>query len=263
MKYEVAIPSYRRPEAVRKKTLKFLRDMEVPKDRIRVFVANDQEAETYRASGVEDDCSELVVGVKGQAAVRNFIQTWYPEGTPLLYVDDDLHGILRYRSNWKTKGEARFSYLSPSEFRHLVSQGFDATRATGLRLWGVHSTRNPMFMADKPSTTLKHIPGGFYGIRVSHDLEKYGGEFDERNDYERTLKYFVADGGVFRWNHVTMDTVVYSGAGGLQGLRTPESSHYYAQLLVQRFPGLAQINSKRTTADRAEIRLVHPRGKRR
>jgi hypothetical protein len=263
VKYEVAVPSYRRPETIRKKTLKFLQEMEVPKDRIRVFVADAEEARAYREAGAQDDCAELVIGVKGQAAVRNFIQTWYPEDTPVLHVDDDLRGILAYRSNWKAKGEARFSYLTPAEFRALVSQGFEATRMSGLRLWGVHSTRNPMFMSDKPSTTLKHIPGGFYGIWISHDLEKYGGTIDERNDYERSLKYFVADGGVFRWNHVTMDTVVYAGEGGLQGLRTPETSHHYANLLVQRFPGLAKINPKRTTPERAEIRLVHPRRRRR
>ena len=43
--YEIAIPSYKRPETLRDKTLTILKAYRIPADRITVFVANkEQEA---------------------------------------------------------------------------------------------------------------------------------------------------------------------------------------------------------------------------
>ena len=255
MKYEVAIPSYRRPQTVVEKTLTELRRLEVPKDCIRIFVADDAEAEEYDRSVPRDWYKELVVGVKGMAAIRNFIQTWYPEGTPLLYVDDDIRSVLFYRSKKATEPG------TPEEFERMVVGGFRQTRSLGFKLWGIMAGKNPFWMSETPSTNLKFICGDLYGIWVTHDLEKYGVNVDDKEDYERSIKYFLADGGVFRWNHVACETAFYLEPGGMQEDRTLETIRQGAEYIVSKYPGLARMNPHRK-GPRAEIRLVPPRKRR-
>ena len=48
--YIVAIPSYKRAETLRDKTLKVLQEHKIPADRIHVFVATPEEKERYAAT---------------------------------------------------------------------------------------------------------------------------------------------------------------------------------------------------------------------
>ena len=41
--YEIAIPSYKRPETIKKKTLKVLEGHNIPPEKINIFVANEEE----------------------------------------------------------------------------------------------------------------------------------------------------------------------------------------------------------------------------
>ena len=45
MDYKIAIPSYKRPETIKNKTLKLLSKYNIDKKKVTVFVANDKEKE--------------------------------------------------------------------------------------------------------------------------------------------------------------------------------------------------------------------------
>jgi len=63
MDYVVAVPSYRRAEICKNQTLTVLEKLGVTKDKIYIFVANEEEEATYRA--VLGDDYTIIVGVRG------------------------------------------------------------------------------------------------------------------------------------------------------------------------------------------------------
>jgi cellulose synthase/poly-beta-1,6-N-acetylglucosamine synthase-like glycosyltransferase len=71
--YIIAIPSYKRAEILKEKTLTTLHKYKIPKEKIYVFVANKEEHDIYKESLDPSTYGHLVIGVPGLAAVRNFI----------------------------------------------------------------------------------------------------------------------------------------------------------------------------------------------
>jgi len=84
--YEIAIPSYKRPETIKKKTLKVLESYNIEPSKITIFVADENEYEAYKFSLKDTPYQNIVVGVPTIGAQRNFIERYYPEGTYLIEV---------------------------------------------------------------------------------------------------------------------------------------------------------------------------------
>ena len=91
--YRVAIPSYKRAEILKNKTLKVLSESNVPSEKIDVFVADEKEKELYEKTLEPGTYSKIIVGQKGMRAIRNFIQDYYPEGQRIVNLDDDVEKI--------------------------------------------------------------------------------------------------------------------------------------------------------------------------
>ena len=92
--YQIAIPSYKRSETIKKKTLKVLAEYDIPPERVTVFVANEEELEAYTKSLSEHQYGgNIVVGVPTIGKQRNFIEKYYPEGTRLMMFDDDIKRV--------------------------------------------------------------------------------------------------------------------------------------------------------------------------
>ena len=70
MKYEIAIPSYKRPETIKQKTLKLLEKYSIDKNKITIFVANKKEYKDYFESLGMD--YKIVIGVHTIGMQRNF-----------------------------------------------------------------------------------------------------------------------------------------------------------------------------------------------
>ena len=81
MDYQIAIPSYKRPETIKKKTLKVLESYNIDPSRITIFVADENELVSYKKSLEDTPYKNIVVGVHTIGAQRNFIEKYYPEGT--------------------------------------------------------------------------------------------------------------------------------------------------------------------------------------
>ena len=73
MDYTIVIPSYKRAELCRDKTLAVLHRYKIPKEQIVVVVANKEEKETYEEILDPKTYKEILVGVPGLANVRNWI----------------------------------------------------------------------------------------------------------------------------------------------------------------------------------------------
>ena len=88
--YQIAIPTYGRPDGVKKLTLNYLENTDVDLSRVTLFVANDAEKEKYQSS---NPTYNIVVGEKGLTNQRHFISNHYDKGTAVFSFDDDVSAV--------------------------------------------------------------------------------------------------------------------------------------------------------------------------
>ena len=83
---------------------------------------------------------------------------------------------------------------------------------------GVYASRNPYYMKNNISTDLKYIVGAFCFF-IYDKSQKMNPIFDLCEDNARTKKSFIKDGGVLRYNYITIKTSYYTSEGGLADYR--------------------------------------------
>ena len=139
--YQIAVPSYKRQNTLITQTLATLKRYGTDMSRVTVFVADHQEELIYRTAmeAVGWDDVKIVVGVLKLGRQRQFIDQYYPKGTRLVSIDDDLADLV-VRIN-----EKKMEPLNMS-FDELVKIGFDLCEKYGAKLWSVYPVANAMFM---------------------------------------------------------------------------------------------------------------------
>jgi hypothetical protein len=100
------------------------------------------------------------------------------------------------------------------------------------------------------STDLKYIIGFCYGVINKKNLKV---TIDDKEDYERTLLYYLTDNKVVRFNNVTCLTRCYKkNSGGMNDLeRTHERIFNSANYLQTKYPDLCKLrlSKSRGTAE--------------
>jgi len=239
--YVVCIPSYKRAELCNEKTLSTLNKMKIPSDKIYVYVANNEECEQYKEVLNPKLYNKLVTGIKGLVPQRQFIMEQWPEGKHIVFFDDDVASIDLKMSKFKSKSLDFF-------FR----EAFNECKKQKSYIWGVYPVFNPFFRKarEEISTCLNYIVGAFYGIinrpnlkSIQLTLTKENGQ---KEDVERTIKYFVEDGIVVRFNRVGFVTKYYGKEGGLGTFDARLKPMLEAsQKLKKEFPEYGEISTKK------------------
>ena len=246
--YIVAIPSYKRAETLRDKTLATLKEHRIPAERIHVFVATPEEKQRYEATLEAGTYGKLIVAIPGMAAVRNFITGHYPIGQRIVNIDDDIKGFLEFSET------ARRHEMPLRNLDGFIRRAFAESQKTGFRLWGIYPVPNGFFMrAGEPSIDLKYIIGAFWGI-TNPGIDVLKVTIDDKEDYLRSLIMYVADGGVLRFRDVAPKTAYYKEAGGMQEERTKNRVTKSAEALHRAFPDLTKLNATKKSGF-LELRL--------
>lgn len=239
----IAIPSYNRPDTIGKQTLKFLKDGGVAKDNIYVFVANKAEANRYETSIPKDLYGKIVVGKMGISFQRTFIATYFPIGQYVVSIDDDVD---------------RLEMLSGEKLVKITDvNGFflDAHQALikeNLFIWGLYPVRNAFFMQKGCSTNLKFIMGGLNGFINRRVVPS--GKIAEKEDCELSILYFLKDGGMLRYNDVTIKTKKHA-RGGLGKLdQRFDANEKASKYLKRKYPDLITIFHRKNGM--AEVRFA-------
>jgi hypothetical protein len=240
--YIVAIPSYKRAELCAAKTLAMLKKNHVTKDKINVYVANDEEYKTYKETLDPSTYGKLIVGVKGLVPQRQFIMDHQPTNKHIVFFDDDVESVDLSLS--KFKGES---------LDHFFQEAFKTTKEHGAYMWGVYPVFNPYFRTARKEVTtcLTYIVGAFYGVINRPDNKNLKltltAENGQKEDVERTIKYFKEDGVVIRFNRVGFITKYYGKTGGLgtfdERLKPMKDA---SDLLKKTYPEYGDVVSKKT-----------------
>lgn len=237
MDFVIAIPSLGRYESLPEKTIRVLQEYQIPSEKIFVFCVSEEE-QFYKPALPEG--VTLVVGVKGLVNQREYIHNYFPVGTNILFLDDDITGLI---------GLDKKPIPSLSD---LIQTGFKVCRDSGSRLWGIYPVSNPFFMDQTVSKSLKYIVGCFYGCVNTIDRPVI--PLDQKEDFYRSCAYYKADGVVVRVNYVAVKTTYYKGKGGLVASRTIENNLEGAKRVCADFPDMATLWTRKTTGY-AEVRL--------
>lgn len=246
MDYQIAIPSYKRPETIKKKTLKVLETHNIDPNRVTIFVANGEELEAYTNSLLGTPYQKLVVGVPTIGAQRNFIERYYPEGTRLMMFDDDVEEVQRKISEQK---------LGPIDNleEEIIFKGFEECEKANAKTFGIYAASNAYFMKDRVYTKLCYIIASMFGVIVEHsdDLVRVT---NHGEDYEYSIRQYIRNGAVVRFDNYTVKSNYYKEDGGLQTIRTKEYVYNSIKQIADMYPDYCTMYIRESTGN-AELRL--------
>ncbi|MBM4469909.1 hypothetical protein GS982_20145 [Rhodococcus hoagii] len=253
-KYQVAIPSFQRAEGIAKKTLPFLLNGGVDPARITIYLHdNDPQLEQYQALAEQHGVTVKATAMRGITPQRTFITNDYPEGTPLVCIDDDVTDVME-ALDAKT--------LRPvQDVDGLFTMMFRETAARDLYLWGLAPVINAFYM--KPgriSEGLKFLIFSLFGcyVRPGHPVNEFTVPY--KDEHEMSLRAWWWDGAVVRHDGMSAKANFYTDPGGCQAetstKRTPEKVAYSVAELQRQWPGLVRINDRKKDTGYVEITLT-------
>jgi hypothetical protein len=253
--YVIVIPSYKRVEALRDKSLKLLKEYGIEPERIYVFVANKDEEKVYKEGLTPGTYGKIVVGVPKIGPQRNFISNYFPVGKPIVQMDDDISELIEFSEGAK-RHETKLKSL-----KDLIHRGFDECRKGGASLWGIYPVANGYFMKKGHTTDLKFVIGCFNGCFNPGTKGPKGVKLElemDKEDYERSIRFYLRDGAVIRFRDVAPKTAYYTEKGGNQEYRTMKTVMEGTKKIVKMFPKLCTMNLTKKSGY-PEVRLKDKR----
>jgi hypothetical protein len=242
--YVVCKPSYQLAKLCNEKTLATLKHHRVPASKIYVYVANQEEHDEYK--GILDPAlyHKLVIGKKGIVEQRRFIKENWPTGKHIVSFDDDVAKI-----DMSLSGLFRGKTLD-----YFIQRAFQECKKQKAFIWGVYPVYNPFFRKGRPeiSTCLTDIVGCIYGYINRPTVKalntpltaKFGGQ---KEDVELSIKYFIHDGIVLRFNRIGFETKYYGTSGGLGRFNDRLKPMLEASKVLKReFPEYGEIGTRKS-----------------
>lgn len=258
MSYVVCVPSYRRSKICNERTLSTLRRFNIPNKCVNVFVI-DGDFEDYKRDLDKSLYNKLIVGVKGLVNQREFIENMYEEGQRIVFFDDDVSDIDLSMS-------PRFRGKPLNEF---FKSAFDECARNDIYIWGVYPVYNPFFRKDRPevSNGLKFIVGCFYGIINRPKLKEIQltitKKNDQKEDSERSLRYYDYDGNTIRFDKIGFVTKFYGREGGLGRFEERLKPQEIATTkLLKKFPNYGSLLVRKNNVHEFRFKRLGPKTKR-
>lgn len=237
MDYIVCIPSYKRAKICNDKTLNTLRSLDPAK--IYVYVADEAEYDVYKSVLDSTAYNELRIGVKGLVQQRQLMSEQWPLNQHIVFLDDDVESIDLSISPFTSLDE-------------LIKHAFSECIKQKAYIWGVYPVYNPFFRKARPevSTGLNYIIGAFYGIINRPTCREIKWTLSQDNpmkeDVERTLKYFLLDGIMLRFNKIGFRTKYYGKEGGLGNFKDRlEPARLASEKLKELYPEYGNIRTRK------------------
>jgi hypothetical protein len=229
MDYKVVICSYKRQDTILKKSLAILEHYGIPKNKIFLFVSAD-EVEIYRRALPD---YTVCLGALGLSANRNAVKDFFGEGDLLFFMDDDIKGYMEYAEDGSKK--------KLEDLDAFIQRGFQEATNRGASLWGLYPVANNKWLKKTISEGLVFCYGCSYGLINRKDITS---DYCFKEDFERTLKFYLRDKIVIRLNWVAPIQTYCKGTGGLNESRTLEKERLGCRRLKELYGGLVCFDDK-------------------
>ena len=230
MDYIIAIPSYKRAKELNNKTLITLKEGGIPPEKINIFVASASEEVVYKHILNKENYNKIIVGELGIRNQRIFISKYFPEYTHIVSCDDDIESFSEL-----DKTQARKNLKKIVDLNKLFDNTFELLRTENLYLAGFPGHSNVYWLNPGYSTNLKFVIGVCHLYINRHDTDLYPNiESESKEDYEQSIKFYLKDKGVIRYNDICFKTK-YNQPGGL-GVDRFERNKNAQEYLCKTYP---------------------------
>ena len=252
--YQIAVPSFKRVGVLIKGTLPCLKRHGANFKNLTIFVADEKELETYKSGlGLLGLNLRIIVGKPGIGKQRVFINNYYPKGTRVLSLDDDIFSL--HLQDGKRLKDCDWS------LDKIAFKGVDACEKTGARMWGINPVFNGFFLKSTTTIGLRYICANFFGS-YSHD-PVWGCDrldFSSGEDFESSLLSFKRYKGVVRLDGICPKTK-YFAEGGIRaelGGKIERDVDHLKQLkgIVSRHPSHAKLYFKNGNVPNIRLKTV-------
>jgi len=232
---QIAVPSFRRFERFVESTYALLKRHDLL-DISTVFI-NQEDYDTYSAL---KDIKIVVKDTKTLQERRDYIYAYYPTGTHIVQLDDDIKSIIGM-----DKKEV-------ASFKSLLETGFSLCEKEGCRFWGLYPVANPFYMKEGYTTKLAYIGGVCLGFVKKGDYAS--GLFTAKSDFYWSCWYYTKDSKIVRINQYAPVCNYYTAKGGRSDERRRQDELEGAKIVVRDFPQFATMYIRKTSGY-AELRL--------
>ena len=182
-------------------------------------MADAEELERYKEYLIPEYSPALVVGKPGIHKQREFIHSYYPEGTRLVCVDDDV---------------SKIKMIMPGvSLPSAIERMFAIAEQERCRLIGIYPTDHGLSLKDRCVRGRYYVIGSFF-LMINWHGSIYPHPTTE--DFTRSLIAYTNDGAVLRFEGLGPTTRYFAEPGGLQTYRTPEIQEREMTELVNTWP---------------------------
>jgi len=207
-------------------------------------VANKTQQKMYQSMVPSTMYKDIVVGKIGIANQRKFISHYYPVGTYIVSMDDDVEELRMLRGD---------KLVAIKDVDALFRRAYALLKQEHRFIWGIYPVMNPFFMHNTITTNLKFIIGVTFGY-INRQLKRLepSPRAEGKEDYEQSILYYKEDGGVLRFNNITHKTK-FNANGGLGSDRQLMNKRA-AEYLGSKYPDIISIYNRKNGM--TEVRLA-------
>ena len=245
--YRIVIPSYHRDNIIQTHTLAYLERNNIDPNIVFIFIV-EEDFELYDKIP-KRLFNKLIIGEKGIVYQREFIENYFEPGSKIISFDDDIKDLL-------------FTVEQYENLDTFFNLCFDTCIKEKSFIFGLYPVGNPFFANKNKlySTHLTYICSAVFGYinRGNNAFGILSGQNNEnpkcvitrdngnKEDVERSIKYFLEDGKVVRFNTVCIKTKYYNTVGGL-GLLCDRIApmKLYSELLYKEYPDITKIKIRK------------------
>ena len=196
------IPSLGRSSMINEKTLQVLKNYNINKQDIYVFVIKE-EYDSYR-NKIDKDIN-IIIGKKGISEQRSFISNYFNNNEKIVSLDDDITKILELKENKLVQIES---------LKELSEKAFDLLEGNGMI--GIYPTANPFYMSETLSNDLKFCIGQLRWFYNTQEIESKR-TYTLLEDYEVSLLYCL-EKKCLRFNNICVKADYNKLCGGLKNV---------------------------------------------
>lgn len=221
--YNIAIPSHKRLDVLKRCTLSFLDRHDIPHSKIYIFVA-EEELNDYII--LETKGYNVCIGDKGIHKQREAISNYFDEDEYLVSIDDDVNDMIVYD-------------VPIDDLDFFILYSIASMKDRGLTLCGVYPSSNTFFFRRNESDDLRFCIGQFKIFLNKRFLERR--KYQLLEDYENTIKHYDYAGGVLRYNYIGLKANYKTLKGGLYEYRSDIKKKNEVIAFNKQYPNYTRI----------------------
>ena len=185
--------------------------------------------------------------------IRNFITNYFENNTNIFNLDDDLTKFIALKKEINLK---KFKKYESIDFKkgyldEFIKRGFYECIEKNISIFGIYPVANPYFMRRKIAYGLKYLIGSCWGVINDKNIKV---TINDKEDFERTIKFYLKDKNIIRYEFISVISRYYKEKGGMQETRNYDGIYKSCLYLVNKYENICSLNLKKKSGY-PEIRL--------